>query len=64
MFPVKLRGTCPLKEQQIKIGEHVPPRFPGANTRAGTGAGTGAGAGTRAKYELALIFTIGAPPDL
>ena len=28
------------------------------NTRAGTGAGA------RAKYELALIFTIGAPPDL
>ena len=32
MFPVKLRGTCPLKVQQLKIGGggDVPPRLPGA----------------------------------
>ena len=32
MFPVKLRGTCPLKVQQRKNGGggDVPPRLPGA----------------------------------
>ena len=32
MIPVKLRGTCPLKVQQLKIGGggHVPARLPGA----------------------------------
>ena len=30
MSPIKLRGTCPLKEQQLKIGGTCPPRLPGA----------------------------------